>query len=218
MKRKKNHIEGKKIRVMLVDDHAGMRQAVRTIIDSEPDLAVVGEADSGHNALDLFRRITPDIILMDGSMPQMNGIEATRQLRQLQPAAKIIGLTLYEESTYLEEMIVAGASGYVSKTGAPANVVKAIRAVASGSTYFDRNVDVPHRASPAPKDTRVVGQLSKDELAVMKRVADGQTNAEIATELDLALSVVERHRTEAMRKLNLRSRVELARVGALLNA
>jgi DNA-binding NarL/FixJ family response regulator len=106
----------------------------------------------------------------------------------------------------------------VSKTGAPANVVKAIRAVASGSTYFDKNVDVPHRASPAPKKTRVVGQLSKDELAVMKRVADGQTNAEIAIELGLALSVVERHRTDAMKKLNLRSRVELARVGALLNA
>jgi two-component system, NarL family, response regulator NreC len=217
MKRKKNHAEGKKIRVMLVDDHAGMRHAVRTIIDSEPDLAVVGEADSGHNALEVFRRTTPDIVLMDGSMPQMNGIEATRQLRQLDPTAKIIALTLYEEPTYLEEMIVVGARGYVLKTGALANLMKAIRAVASGRTYFDKNVEVPYRASPAAKDTRLVGQLNKDELAVMKRVADGQTNAEIATELDLPLSVVERHRTEAMKKLNLRSRAELARVAALLN-
>ena len=218
MKRKKIHGEGKKIRVMLVDDHAGMRHAVRTIIDSEPDLTVVGEADSGHNARDLFRRTTPDVVLMDGSMPQMNGIEATRQLRQLQPAAKIIALTLYEEATYLEEMIAAGASGYVLKTGALANLLKAIRAVASGSTYFDENVDVPHRASPAAKDTRAVGQLSKNELAIMKRVADGQTNAEIAAELDLALAAVERHRARAMKKLNLRSRAELARVAALLNA
>jgi DNA-binding NarL/FixJ family response regulator len=106
----------------------------------------------------------------------------------------------------------------VLKTGALANLMKAIRAVASGSTYFDKNVDVPHRASPAMKDASAVGRLSKDELAVMKRIADGQTNAEIATELDLALSAVERHRTDAMKKLNLRSRAELARVAALLNA
>jgi DNA-binding NarL/FixJ family response regulator len=218
MKSKKKHWAGKKIRVMLVDDHAGMRHAVRTVIDSQPDLTVVGEADSGHNALDVFRCTAPDIVLMDGSMPQMNGIEATRQLRQLQPTAKIIGLTLYEEPTYLEEMIAAGASGYVLKTGALANLMKAIRAVASGSTYFDKNVEVPRRASPAVKDTRIAEQLSREELAVLKRVADGQTNAEIATELNLALSVVERHRTEAMKKLNLRSRAELARVAALLNA
>jgi two-component system response regulator NreC len=216
MKRKKNESEAKKIRVILVDDHAGMREAVRVIINSEPDLAVVGEADSGHNALDLFRRTSPDIVLMDGSMPQMNGIEATRQLRQLRPDARIIGLTLYEEPTYLEEMIGAGASGYVLKTGAPTNVLKAIRAVASGNTYFDKNVDVPHRASPAAQDARIVEQLSTDELAVMKRVADGQTNVEIAAELDLALAAVERHRTRAMKKLNLRSRAELARVAALL--
>ena len=103
--KKRNRQSKAKIRVMLVDDHAGMREALRTTINSEPDLAVVAEADDGQNALDLFNSAVPDVVLMDGSMPGMNGIEATRQLTQLQPTARIIGLTLYEESAYLEEMI-----------------------------------------------------------------------------------------------------------------
>jgi two-component system response regulator NreC len=211
---KKNNNQGEtKIRVMLVDDHAGMREALRRIINSEPDLAVVAEADSAHNALDLFRRTDPDIVLMDGSMPEMNGIEATRQLRQVQAAVRVVGLTLYEESTYLEEMIAAGARGYVVKTGAPTKVVDAIRAVAAGRTYFDEHV--PRRASAAVQDRPVIDQLSARELAVIKRVANGQTNAEIATDLKLTPTVVERHRTAAVKKLNLRSRAELARLAAL---
>src|SRR4029077_11679120 len=107
MKKKKNQSEAK-IRVLLVDDHAGMRDALRTFINSEPDLAVVAEAASGHTALGVFRRTTPDVVLMDGSMPGKNGIEVTHELRQFQPAVRIIGLTLYESSTYLEDMIAAG--------------------------------------------------------------------------------------------------------------
>src|SRR5215472_10023111 len=120
--RKKKKQSDAKIRVLLVDDHTGMRHALRAFINAEPDLAVVAEADSGATALDLFRRTAPDVVLMDGSMPEMNGIQATHQLRQLQPGVRIIGLTLYESSTYVEDMIAAGARGYVSKTGAPAVV------------------------------------------------------------------------------------------------
>jgi DNA-binding NarL/FixJ family response regulator len=120
---------------------------------------------------------------------------------------------LYEESTYLEEMIAAGARGYVVKTGAPTKVVDAIRAVAAGRTYFDK--DVPRRASATAQDQPVIEELSAEELAVIKCVADGQTNAEIATDLKLTPAVVERHRTAAMKKLNLRSRAELARLAAL---
>jgi DNA-binding NarL/FixJ family response regulator len=212
MKKKKNQSEAK-IRVLLVDDHAGMRDALRTFINSEPDLTVVAEATSGETALDVFRRTTPDVVLMDGSMPGKNGIEATHQLRQLHPAVKIIGLTLYESSTYLEDMVAAGAKGYVSKTGAPTSVAEAIRAVAAGRTYFDENI--PRRSSaPAQKQT-AVDALSADELAVLKRVANGQTNDEIATALEVSLPVVERRRTAAMKKLNVRSRAELARVAAV---
>ena len=138
MRKKKKQSEAK-IRVLLVDDHAGMRDALRTFINSEPDLAVVAEAD-GHSALEVFGRTTPDVVLMDGSMPGKNGIEVTHELRQFQPAVRVIGLTLYESSTYLEDMIAAGAKGYVLKTGAPTKIAEAIRAVAAGRTYFDESI------------------------------------------------------------------------------
>src|ERR1041384_6157585 len=120
MKKKKSQSRTK-IRVLLVDDHADMREALRTFITSESDLAVVAEAGSGQTALDEFKRTSPDVILMDGSMPGKNGIEVTHELRRFQPAVRVIGLTLYESSTYLEDMVAAGAKGYVSKTRAPAH-------------------------------------------------------------------------------------------------
>ena len=195
---------------MLVDDHSGMREALRRIINSEPDLTVVAEANGGRTALELLGRSKPDVILMDGSMPEMNGIETTRQLKQLHSAVRIIGLTLYEEATYLEEMVAAGASGYMLKAGEPANVLKAIRAVAAGGTYFDKAV--PRRSSAGMQNRPLLGQLTADELAVMKLLADGQTNAEIAADLELALPVVEKHRAVAMKKLGLRNRAELVRL------
>jgi two-component system invasion response regulator UvrY len=210
MKKKKKQSKAK-IRVLLVDDHAGMRDALRTFINSEPDLAVVAEAD-GNSAIDVFRRTTPDVVLMDGSMPGKNGIEVTHELRQLQPAVRVIGLTLYESSTYLEDMIAAGAKGYVSKTGTPTKVAEAIRAVAAGRTYFDKNI--PRRSSASAQNQTEVDDLSADELAVLKRIANGQTNDEIASDLEVTLPVVERRRTAAMKKLNVRSRAELARVAA----
>jgi DNA-binding NarL/FixJ family response regulator len=212
MKKKRNQSDTK-IRVLLVDDHAGMREALRTFINSEPDLAVVAEAGSGHTALDEFSRTTPDVILMDGSMPGKNGIEVTRELTQIQPAVRIIGLTLYESSTYLEDMIAAGAKGYVSKTGAPTKVAEAIRAVAAGRTYFDENI--PRQSSASSHTQSASDELSETEVAVVKRLADGHTNAEISADLQLSLPVVERHRSVAMKKLNVRSRAELARVAAL---
>jgi DNA-binding NarL/FixJ family response regulator len=150
---------------------------------------------------------------MDGSMPGKNGIEVTHEFRQVEPAVKIIGLTLYESSTYLEDMIAAGAKGYVSKTGAPTNITDAIRAVAAGRTYFDRNI--PRRSSASAENQNVADNLSADELAVLKRVANGQTNDEIAADLELALALVENRRTAAMKKLNVRSRAQLARLAAL---
>ena len=210
--RKKRKQSEAKIRVLLVDDHAGMREALRRFINLQPDLSVVAEAD-GHSALDVFVSTRPDVVLMDGSMPGKNGIQVTHELRQLQPRVRIIGLTLYESSTYLEDMVAAGARGYVSKTGAPAVVAEAIRAVAAGRTYFDEAI--PRRSSAAAENQPTVEELSSDELAVIKRVAGGQTNSEIADELALSVPEVERHRAVAMKKLNVRSRAELARVAAL---
>jgi DNA-binding NarL/FixJ family response regulator len=202
-----------KIRVLLVDDHAGMREALRTFINAEPDLTVVAEADGGGSALAEFTRTMPDVVLMDGSMPQKNGIQVTHELKQLQLGAKIIGLTLYESSTYLDDMIAAGAQGYVSKTGAPNNVAEAIRAVAAAKTYFDENI--PRRSSASLRSQAEVDELSQDEIAVVKRLANGETNAEIAAELEISLPTVEKRRTSGMKKLNVRNRADLVRVAAL---
>jgi DNA-binding NarL/FixJ family response regulator len=211
MTKKRKQSEAK-IRVLLVDDHAGMRDAMRRFINLQPDLSVIAEAD-GHSALEVFTRTMPDVVLMDGSMPGKNGIEVTHELRQLHPAVKVIGLTLYESSAYLEDMIAAGAKGYVLKTSAATHVAEAIRAVAAGKTYFDENVQ--RRSSPSARNQPMMEKLSADELAIVKRIADGQTKAEIAADLEISLPVLERHRTAAMKKLNVRSRAELARVAAV---
>jgi DNA-binding NarL/FixJ family response regulator len=210
--RKKRKQSEAKIRVLLVDDHPGMRDALRRFLDLQPDLSVVAEAD-GYSALEVFVDTRPDVVLMDGSMPGKNGIEVTRELRQLDRAVKVIGLTLYESSAYLEDMIAAGAKGYVLKTGAATHVAEAIRAVAAGKTYFDESI--PRRASASVETQTVADDLTADELAVLKRVANGQTSDEIAAALELSLPVVERRRTAAMKKLNVHSRAELARVAAL---
>ena len=198
------------IRVMLVDDHPTMRQALRTIIDSESDLKVVAQADSGRAALRLLNRAKPDVVLMDGSMPDMNGIETTRRLTERQADLKIIGLTLYGQSTYLEEMVETGANGYVLKTSDPGKMVQAIRIVSAGGSYFDP--DVPRHSVARRSQPSVTEDLSDVELAVAKLVAHGQTNAEITAALGLALPAVQTHKTAAMKKLGLRTRAQLVRL------
>ena len=198
MRRKRRQSDAK-IRVLLVDDHSGMRDALRT---SSICSRICGRGGScyGHSALDVFRSAAPDVVLMDGSMPGMNGIETTHQLRQLQPAIRIIGLTLYESSAYLEDMIAAGAKGYVSKTGAPTQRSRRNPCGCRRENLFDENI--PRRSSASAQSQTVVDNLSADELAVLKRVANGQTNDEIAADLEVTLPLVERRRTAAMKKLN----------------
>ena len=202
--------ENGKIRVMIVDDHPMMRNALRTIISMEPDFVLAAEADSGQAAIDSLVAAKPDVILMDGSMPEMNGMETTRRLRKLQPDLKIIGLTLYEQTTYLEEMIEVGARGYVLKTGSPGDIVTAVRAVAAGGTYFDSSI--PRRVSGSGRSRRPTGELSAEELAVAKLLANGQTKTEIAESLGLSVAQVDARRAAAMRHLGLRNRTELVRV------
>ena len=210
--RKKRKQSEAKIRVLLVDDHAAMREALRRFINLQPDLSVVAEAD-GYSALDVFARTKPDVVLMDGSMPGKNGIEVTHELKQVDRSVKVIGLTLYESSAYLEDMITAGAKGYVLKTGAATHVAEAIRAVAAGKNYFDESI--PRQPAASAESQTVADDLTADEQAVLKRVANGQTNDEIAADLKTTVSVVDRRRIAAMKKLNVRSRAELARVAAV---
>jgi two-component system, NarL family, response regulator NreC len=206
----KNQNRSGKIRVMIVDDHPVMRNALRTIISLESDFVVAAEAESGPAAIDSLARVQPDVVLMDGSMPEMSGMEAARRLRELRPDLKIIGLTLYEQTSYLEEMIAVGASGYVLKTGSPSDIVEAVRTVARGGTYFDPSI--PRRASGATHEPTATAELTAQELAVAKCLANGRTKAEIAESLGKNLSEIEAGRKAAMAKLGLRSRAELVRV------
>ena len=201
-----------KIRVMIVDDHAMIRQTLKNVIEAEPDLVVAAEADGGAAALDLVKEIRPSVILMDGSMPEMSGIETTQRLKKLQPKAKIIGLTLYAQSTYLEEMVTAGASGYLLKTSAPENVIDAIRVVNEGGTWFDPAV--PRRAAPKRSERSATAELIGPEMSVVKLLANGWTIGEIADSLGLKIQAVEAHRTSALNKLGVRTRAELVRIAA----
>jgi DNA-binding NarL/FixJ family response regulator len=195
---------------MLVDDHPVMRKALRAVIDAQPDLTVAGEAESGAAALELVEHVRPDVVLMDGSMPGMTGMETTRQLKQLHPVLKIIGITLYQESTYLEEMIAMGVSGYILKTAAPSVLIEALHIVAAGGTYFDSSVARRHPA--AAPEASTTAELSAEELTVAKLVAEGQTNDEIASTLNAPISVVAKRRVAAMEKLGLRTRAELVQL------
>jgi len=211
---KRAHPKHATIRVMLVDDHPVMRAALRAIIDSQADLTITGEAESGRAAVDLLKRARPDVVLMDASMPEMSGMETTRRLRRLQPKLKVVGLTLYGESSYLEEMVTVGAKGYVLKTSPPEKMIEAIRVVSGGGTYFDPAIPRSGaKAAPQPEQSSP-GDLTGKELAVAKLVAQGQTNAEIANSLALKIPVIEKRRAAVMKKLGLRTRAELVRVAA----
>ena len=172
----------------------------------------VTTAADGQDALAKIEFSTPDLILSDTRLPRVDGYELVRRLKQIQPKAKIIGLTFYGESTYLEEMAAVGASGYLVKTGEPENVMNAIRIVSDGGTYFDPAV--PRRPAPAARAASATEKLTANELAVAKFLANGRTNAEVAVSLGLKIPVVEMHRAAAMKKLGLRSRAGLVRLAA----
>ena len=200
----------KKIRVMIVDDHQSMRDALRKVIGLEPDLLLVAELERGQTAIESLTAAQPDVVLVDSSMPGMNGMETTRRLRELQPDLKIIGITLCEETTYLEAMIELGASGYVLKSGSPSQIVTALRTVANGGTWFDPSIP-RHRVMSVPASGRK-DQLSSEELAVAKLLANGRTRNEIAASLGLSPAEVGGRRAAALRKLGMRNRAELVRL------
>jgi DNA-binding NarL/FixJ family response regulator len=209
------------LRILIADDHAIVRQGLRLLIDSQPDMEVIAEAAEGRAALDLADAVKPDVVVMDISMPRMNGLGATRILKQRQPAVAIVALTRHEDETYLEELLRAGASAYVLKQSPPADLIQAIRAVAAGGIYLDRamtsRVADGLLARKGPPDVAPTGakQPTERESEVLRLVAVGHSNVEIAARLDISVKTVEVHKTNAMRKLGLLGRVDVVRYGVL---
>jgi DNA-binding NarL/FixJ family response regulator len=208
-----------RLRIVVADDHAIVRQGLKLLIDKQPDMTVIGEAADGHRVLERARALKPDIVVMDISMPGMNGLLATRALKQLQPDVAIIVLTRHDEDTHFEELLRAGASGYVLKQSPPPELLQAIRAVAAGGIYLDPAMSdkvadglLGSRTDHPPQPPATI---SERESQVLRLVAVGHSNKEIADRLSISVKTVELHKANAMRKLGLAGRVDVIRYGVL---
>jgi DNA-binding NarL/FixJ family response regulator len=203
----------KKLRVLVADDHKVVRDGLRLLIDGQPDMRVVGEAGNGKEALQQARDLKPDVVVMDLSMPELNGLQATERLRAERPGVKVVALTVHEDPSYLLQLCKAGAVGYVLKRSAGDDLIHAIRTVAGGGLHFDptlasraltgRPGDTPSKEGPHP------GNLSEREKEVLILLAWGHSNKEIAGNLGLSTKTVETYRVRISEKLGLRSRTNI---------
>jgi two-component system response regulator NreC len=205
-----------KIRLLIVDDHAVVRMGLRMLLDGEPDFEIVGEANSASEAINHIAQLNPEVVLMDIGLPDLSGIDATREIKRIYPETAVVALTIHESEEYFFKMLDAGASGYVPKRAAPEELVTAIYAAARGEVYI-----YPSLAKLLVKDylgqqqqTRTQNNLdglTSREQEVLVLLADGSSNVEIAETLHISPKTVARHRENIMAKLNLHSRTELVK-------
>ncbi|MFK7963227.1 MAG: response regulator [Burkholderiaceae bacterium] len=214
------------LKILLVDDHTLMREGVKMLLDTQDDMAVVGEASEGVEALRKCAELDPDIVVMDLSMPAMDGARATEKLKELAPSVKVIALTRHVDQGYLHHAMRAGAKGYVVKKAAGDELLTAIRTVARGEPYIDpglasRFVGSMLKSTPAQTQAGIK-PLSPREEQVLRLIALGHSNAEIAAQLGISVKTVEYQRSRGMNKLGMRSRVDIiqhaVREGWLLDA
>jgi len=206
-----------KLRILLADDHETVREGLRMILNAQPDMQVVATAGDGMEAISQCEKITPDVVIMDISMPGMNGLAATQQLNEKCPDTKVLTLTRHADSSYLQQLMRAGAAGYVLKQSRPAELLHAIRAVATGSTYLDASMTAPVVGSHTKTTPNIepTTPLSPRETEVLRLIAWGNTNKEIAARLDLSVKTVEAHKANGMRKLGMRGRIDIVRYALL---
>lgn len=206
------------VRVMLVDDHPIVREGLRQLLSAQSDMRVIAEAADGASACQIAKQLQPDVVVMDLSMPNMTGTEATARLRRDSPATRVLALTVHEERLYLTQLLRAGASGYVLKRSAPADLVRAVRIVAGGGTYIDPAVAgavVEGYLDPrATAEDATHERLSDREREVLVRVSLGFSNKEIAAEIGVSVKTVETYKARAADKLGLKTRVDIVRYAA----
>jgi two-component system response regulator NreC len=212
-----------KISLMLVDDHDMVRTGLKTLLDGYPDMEVVAESGSGKNLPQIVTEVCPDVVLMDITMPEVDGFEATRQLSAECPGSQVLVLTVHEDKEYFFAMLKAGASGYITKRAAPEELVAAIRSVAAGNVYlqpplarwllrdYRRLVSSEPSHMPGEEEGQSLDVLSQREQEVLELVAEGYTSSEIGERLDISPKTVARHRERIMNKLNLHSSTELVK-------
>lgn len=203
------------LRVFLVDDHPIVRDGLKALVEAQSDMVVVGEAGDGLVAVQSVAEVSPDVVVMDVSLPGLGGAEATEQIRRTSPLVKVLALTAHEDRGYVQLLIKAGASGYVLKRAAADDLVRAIRAVAGGGLYLDPSVaghvvSGPTRAGDFGKGV-AGGELSERESEVLRLIAQGHAIKEIAANLNVSARTVETYKERAMEKLELKSRAEIVR-------
>ena len=208
------------LRILLADDHVTMRHGLRLLIDTQPDMKVIAEVSDGESAIQRAVELKPDVIVMDVSMPRMNGLVATRKLKSLNVRAAIVTLTRHGDDAYLQELLRAGVSGYVLKQSAPAELLQAIRATAAGGQYLDSSL-VPRvtarfvAGGEGKRAGRAGAVLSEREAQVLRLIATGYSNKEIAATMTLSVKTVEAHKANAMRKLDLSGRIDIVKYAVL---
>jgi DNA-binding NarL/FixJ family response regulator len=199
------------IRILLADDHALVRQGFRMILEAQPDMEIVGQAGNGREAVELAEKLHPDVVVMDVAMPELNGTEATRRLAASTPRTRVLALSMHKDSVYVREILRAGARGYLLKDSGDTDLVAAVRAVAKGEGYISPAVSDAVLSDYRKHVTDPLDLLTGREREVLQSIAEGKTNKEIATALNLSVYTVEAHRGRIMEKLNLHSTGELVR-------
>ncbi|HST51157.1 MAG TPA: response regulator transcription factor [Pyrinomonadaceae bacterium] len=208
-----------RLRILLVEDHEIVREGVRVMVGAQADMEVVGEAGDGSTALRLAQELRPDIIVMDISMPGMNGLQATQKMKQCCPEVKVLMLTRHTDLGFLQQILAAGASGYVLKQSASTELIRAIRTVAAGGSHLDPTIAGKvmggfARSRSKPR-AEAQGSISDREAEVLRLIALGYSNKEIAARLEISVKTVEVHKANAMRKLDMRSRIDIVRYALL---
>lgn len=207
-----------KLRIMLAEDHQTVREGIKLLVNAQPDMEVVGEASDGGAALREVQKLLPDIIVMDISMPELNGLKATKRLKQVCPDVKVLTLTRHTDNAYLQQLIEAGASGYVLKQSAPTELIRAIRSIAGGKSYLDPALTDKLFGSYAQRSAlrgERKGDLTGRETETLRLIAWGYSNKEIAARMNVSVKTIEAHKANAMRKMDMRSRIDIVRYAIL---
>jgi len=209
-----------KLRILLAEDHETIRDGLKLLLNSQSDMEVVGEADNGRAALHLAEQFLPDVVVMDISMPELNGLQATKKLKETCPQVKVLILTRHADPVYLQELLLAGASGYVLKQSKSEELIRAILAVAAGQAYLDPAINqsaVTQLRESGQVARRITPQanLTAREADVLRLIALGYVNKEVAARLNLSIKTVEAHKSNAMNKMGMKSRVDIVRYAML---
>lgn len=208
-----------KLRIVLAEDHNTVREGIKLLINAQKDMEVVGEAENGNEVIKKAGKLAPDVIVMDISMPELNGLKATKKLKKMHPEMKVLTLTRHTDNAYLQQLIGAGACGYVLKQSAPSELVHAIRAVSTGKNYLDPSMTGKvfngYALNAGGRRGVTKTQLTDRESDVLRLIALGYSNKEIGSQMDISVKTVEAHKANALRKLNMHSRIDIVRYAVL---